>query len=231
MKQLVTILSAVLFLISCNNTEPEALPESSEWYVLRAPENRDIQAAYGDMDDILLITDRFHIYYTKDKGKSWNKANYNSNIGLAGFTQRNDTLFVLNTQSSNGDDPGNRYAARPYYFSLDKGISWQELQYNAGTTEMKTPLNFAHSGNGVRFKIDQVIYENGMVEDKGIVSEYGSKYIFPQHHALSSVYFDKKSRLYVSGSAPLCDIADFFQPCDKQDASGTLYISKNAITN
>jgi len=229
MKQLFIALLTVFFLSSCNNPELETELADSDWYMLRAPGNREIQAVYGDIDDILLITDRFRIYYTKDKGKSWNQASYDSNIGLAGFARSNDTLFVLDTQTTSSTDPGNRYAIRPYYFSIDGGISWQKLQQHASMAEMKTPLNYGHSGNGIRFSMDQVFYDNGTVEDKGIISENGRKISLPQHHILTNVYFDKKSRLYVSGSAPLCSTDGYLQLCDKQDERGTLYISKQAI--
>jgi len=112
---------------------------------------------------------------------------------------------------------------------VDNGISWQKLQYHAGITEMKTPLNYAHSGNGVRFSIDQVIYETGDIEDKGIISENGRKISLPQQHVLTSIYFDKKSRLYVSGSAPFCNKDGHLQLCKQDDATGTLYISKKPI--
>ena len=231
MKQSFIVLFLLLSFISCVNKKETPSPEieNADWYILRAPENREIQAVFGDIDGTVLITDRFRIYYTNDKGKTWNQADYNSHIGLAGFTMSNDTLFVLDTETSNSADPGNRYAIRPYYFSVNGGISWKEMPKKPGIPEMKTPLNYGLSGNGIRFSIDQIIHPDGNVEHIGIKTENGRKISLPQHHVLTNVYFDKKSRLYVSGSAPLCNINGYMQLCDKQNVRGTLYISKKAI--
>ncbi|KAA6432689.1 hypothetical protein FEM33_23490 [Dyadobacter flavalbus] len=112
---------------------------------------------------------------------------------------------------------------------MDGGISWKKLDRQAERSEMKTPLNYSYSANGIRFSIDRFIDTNGHVEDKGIKSENGRKIALPQRHVLKSVYFDKKSRLYISGSAPLCDTGGNMQPCDKENARGTLYISRQEI--
>lgn len=235
MKHSYAILLALLFLFSCRKDNevpaPEPEAEHPDWYILRAPDDYEIQSVYGDIDGILLLTDRRHIHYTQDKGKSWKQADYNSNIGLSGFAMANDTLFVLDTETSSNDDPGNRYAIRPYYFSVDSGISWKKLDYQPGTPEMKTPLNYSFSASGIRFSIDRFIDTNGNVVDSGIKSENGRKIILPQQHVLTSVYFDKKSRLYISGSAPLCNADGYMQLCDKENARGTLYISKREINN
>ena len=69
---------------------------------------------HGDIDGTLVISDRKFIFYSRDKGATWTKANYQNNIGLLGFGMRNDTLFVLDTEISSSAEPGNRYASRPY---------------------------------------------------------------------------------------------------------------------
>ena len=233
MKQSAIIFFALIFFFSCRKENevpaPETDVENPDWYILRAPENREIQAVYGDIDGTLLITDRHRIYLTTNKGKTWKQTDYNSQIGLAGFTMRNDTLFVLDTETSNSNDPGNRYAIRPYYFSVNGGTSWQLLRQYPGISEMKTPINYATSANGIRFSIDRVFYTNGRVEDVGIKADNGRKISLPQQHALSSIYFDQKSRLYVAGSSPLCEINGYMQLCDKNDIRGTLYVSRKAI--
>ncbi|KAA6432688.1 hypothetical protein FEM33_23485 [Dyadobacter flavalbus] len=93
MKHSLTILLALLFLFSCRKdnevpapiTVTETKTEHSDWYILHAPDEHEIQAVYGDIDGTLLLTDRRHIHYTRDKGKTWKQAGYDSNIGLSGF--------------------------------------------------------------------------------------------------------------------------------------------------
>lgn len=233
MKKILCVLFSLLAFLGCRNAGdapgPTPVTDDKDWYILRAPENREIQAVYGDIDGTLLITDRRYIYYTHDKGKTWTQADYVNNIGLAGFAARNDTLFVLNTQTMSSADPGNRYAIRPYYFSLNGGVHWQPLPSTLTGDETKVALNYAYSGNGARFSIDRVYHPNGSVEDVGVKSENGRKIGLPQLHVLNVVHFDAKSRLYVAGSAPLCEKGGYIQLCNEKDATGILYISKKAI--
>lgn len=233
MKKSFIVLFSLLAFFACRNDNdapgPEPAVEDKDWYILRAPDNREIQAVYGDIDGTLLITDRFRIYYTRDKGKTWTQADYQNHIGLAGLAARNDTLFALDTETSSSNDPGNRYAIRPYYFSVNGGEHWEELKSRWTMPEMKVALNYAHSGNGIRFSIDRVYHSNGSVEDIGIKSESGRKISLPQRHVLMSVQFDAKSRLYVAGSSPLCDKNGYLTLCDSKDVRGTLYVSRKAI--
>ncbi|MCE7066980.1 sialidase family protein [Dyadobacter sp. CY326] len=200
-----------------------------DWYILRGPENTEIYAVYGDIDGTLVVTDRYRAYYSKNKGKTWTQSTFDSKNGLLGFAVSNDTLFTLDTQTMSGDDPGNRYAIRPAYFSLDGGVTWDKLTQRPGIPEMKTPLNYGFSANGIRFSIDEIIQPVGTIEYLGIVTENGRKIALPQQHALNNVYFDQKSRLYISASAPLCNKDGYVQLCNKQDVRGTLYISKKPI--
>lgn len=233
MKKTLFILFSLLAFFGCRNDGdtpgPGTVTEDKDWYILRAPGNREIQAIYGDIDGTLLITDRHRVYYTRDKGKTWTQADYVNNTGLAGFAARNDTLFVLDTQTMSSADPGNLYAIRPYYFSLNGGVHWQPLPSILTLDETKVALNYAYSGNGNRFSIERVYHPNGSVEDVGVKGENGRKIGLPQLHVLNTVHFDAKSRLYVAGSAPLCNKAGYVQLCNEKDATGTLYISKKAI--
>ncbi|GGB76941.1 hypothetical protein [Dyadobacter sediminis] len=233
MKHSVTVLLSLLFLFACRKDSEVPTPEKEaqhpDWYILHAPDEHGIQAVYGDIDGTLLLTDRRHIHYTKDKGKTWKQASYDSSIGLSGFAMTNDTLFVLDTETVSSSDSGNVYAKHPYQFSVDGGISWKKLDQQWSMPEMKTPLNYSYSANGIRFSIDRFIDSNGHVEDKGIKSENGRRIGLPRQHVLKSIYFDKKSRLYISGSAPLCHTDGYMQLCDKENARGTLYISRQEI--
>jgi len=235
MKRTFIILFILLACIGCDNDRNAPTPDIEtelqhpDWHILRAPKNREIYAVHGDIDGTLLISDRFRIYFTKDKGKTWTLSDYNPGIGLAGFAVSNDTIFVLDTESSSSADPGNRYASRPYYFSIDGGETWKELKQRPGSPEMQTPINYAFSGNGIRFSIDQVIQSNGMINYLGIKTENGRKIAIPYRHVLNSINFDRKSRLYVTASRPFCDLNGNVEFCDQEDFRGTLYVSKKNI--
>nr|GFC72443.1 hypothetical protein [Tanacetum cinerariifolium] len=60
------------------------LPEYADWYALRAPEGRAIEAVAGNLDSTLVISTSFAIYQTKDRGKTWLLSDYTDRSRGAG---------------------------------------------------------------------------------------------------------------------------------------------------
>jgi len=230
MKQLLLAAAALLLLFSCTKEDtPTPQLENADWYVLRSPDNRDIKAVHGNIDDTLTITTGFEIFVTTDKGKTWTKGNYNAPVGLFAFMQKDDTLFVMEGQRSGGSVFDNLFGIQPTWFSMDRGLTWERSTARWDYDEWKVPINYAYSGNGIRFGVDLIQTEEGYLQTIGIKSESGRQITLPRRHQLINVYFDKKSRLYVTGSAPLCGDGKTFDYCDQVNRSGTVYISKKPV--
>lgn len=230
MKQLLLAFAALLLLFSCKKEDsPVPQLENADWYMLRSPDNRDIKAVHGDIDGTLTITTGFEIFVTTDKGKSWTKGNYNARVGLFAFLEKEDTLFVLEGQRSGASVFDNVFGIQPTWFSMNHGLNWERSTSRRDFEDWKVPINYAYSGNGIRFEIDLIQNEEGYLQTIGIKSESGRKIALPARHQLVSVYFDKKSRLYVTGSAPLCSEGKTFEYCDQVNRSGTVYISKKPV--
>nr|WP_295930564.1 hypothetical protein [uncultured Dyadobacter sp.] len=227
MKQTLLILAAFVLLISCKKDEsPDPVPENPDWYVLRAPDNRDIKAVHGNIDDTLVITTGFKIYITTDQGKNWTTTNYDARVGLFGFMEQQDTLFAMESQYGSGDALGNYFAGQPSSFSTDHGLTWERVRRRAAMDNWKVPINYAYSGNGIAFGID-IVQSGSYLRTVGIKSESGRKISLPAHHQFINVYFDPQSRLYVAGSAPICGEGEDFKYCNAPN--GTVYVSKRAV--
>ncbi|MDF7813180.1 hypothetical protein [Hymenobacter sp. YC55] len=231
------LLPAVLLLTlnACQkDSENDVQPENKDWYILTSPDNRAIQAVHGDIDGTLVITTNFKIYQTKDRGKTWSTANYTSNIGLFGFLEQQDTLLALNGQIGNASNTSTAYAANPSHFSLDGGTTWQLYRkWSRKTYESRVARNRVTNSVGTEYSIDYLLTPTSpsstgsfYVETVGIKTSTGRSLSLPQEHELTSLYLDSKSRLYVTGSAPLCGRRDKFAFCGEQN--GTLYVSKSS---
>ncbi|GGH29669.1 hypothetical protein [Dyadobacter endophyticus] len=234
MKRSFIILISLLAFVGCRHDkdaapEPELAVEDKDWYILRSPDNRDIKAVHGSIDDTLTITTGFEVFVTADKGKTWTKGSYNAGIGLFAFLEKEDTLFVMEGQRGTTTVRDNSFGIQPTWFSMDRGLTWERATGRWIYDEWKVPINYAYSGNGILFSIDMIQTAEGYLQTIGLKSETGRKISLPAHHQLISVNFDKKSRLYVTGSAPLCGDGNNFEYCDQTNRSGTLYISKKPV--
>jgi hypothetical protein len=223
----VGVLATALF--GCErDRKGDILPEYKDWYALKAPETQSIQAVYGDIDGTVVIATLFNIYLTSDKGNTWRKANYDSksNHGLFGFVSVNDTLMVLDGRRTIEGDPI-YYGTDPFYFSVDGGENWQ---YFKKSLKVNLPLNVLKTASGTSYTIKEVLTPKKnstidyYVETVGIETSDGRELTLPYKHQIKSIYFDKKQRLYVAASAPVCGTLEKFEYCG--DQHGILYISK-----
>jgi hypothetical protein len=215
------------------DAEEDVQPDYADWYALRAPDNRAIEAVSGDIDGTLVITTGFKIYQTKDRGKSWLTANYNERLGLTGFLQRNDTLLAFTSQLGSALPTSIAYAAQPEYYSIDGGTQWQPYRNwdRKNSFSPRIARNQAASPlSGTEYSIDILLTpinpgtSSSYVETVGIMTAAGRKLTLPQVHQIQSIYFDAKSRLYVAASAALCGRNEKFAFCGEQN--GILYVSK-----
>jgi hypothetical protein len=215
----------LVFLAACKrehstSIQPDPI-EDQNWYILTAPDAREIKGVYGDIDDRLVITDGRKIYFTTDKGRSWQNGDYNANIGLFGFSALGDTLLVLNTLSTTSASPGDLFATRPSHYSLDMGSTWRP--YASTREEIMVPMNRVKSFSGVEYAIKQQT-SGGYIETTGISTSTGKTITLPARHQIKSLFLDQKSRLYVAGSAAICGDNKTFAFCASEN--GTLYVSK-----
>ena len=100
MKRLLYLAAAVLFAACHQSDSVTVVPvdtvasEYPDWYTVKAPVDHDIQGVWGDIDKTVLISTRFALFRSTDRGKSWQKVQQSS---LATFTvvQYKDTLFTM----------------------------------------------------------------------------------------------------------------------------------------
>lgn len=225
----------VLALASCRKDQENAQPEYADWYTLRAPDSRAIEAVCGDIDDTLVITTRYAVYQTTNRGKTWQTGDYKESVGLFGFLNRADTLFAMSAKTGTAFDTTAAYVAygvSPAVFSLNKGLHWQPYRSVASTLLAGpiVPLNRLVAASGTEYSIAYRLIPigpqstAGYIETLGIKTSAGRRLTLPKRHDITSIYFDKKSRLYVTASAELCGSSTKLVFCGEQN--GVLYVSK-----
>lgn len=233
MKRLLFVSIVFITSLGCERDgEKNVLPEYKDWYTLKVPEAEQAQAVYGDIDGTLVVATLFKIYLTNDRGKTWRKANYapNNNYklahGLFGFVSVNDTLMVLDGKRIIEGNPV-VYATYPFYLSKDGGENWQ---FFSNSRRINVPLNVLTTASGTVYTINELLtpIKNSTtgyyVETVGVKTSDGRELKLPQRHQIKSIYFDKKQRLYISASAPVCGTLEKFEFCG--DQNGMVYVSK-----
>ena len=220
----------LLLLGACHHSSDEPVaPDYPDWYALRAPDNRAIQAVTGDIDGTLIITTTYKIYRTTDRGQTWQPSDYQESSGLFGFAQRGDTLVALAAGLGGvGDSTSTAYATNGDYFSLDQGATWQR-NHTPAYFDILAPLDRLQSPAGTEYSIAVRLTpvsgsSSYYVETTGVKSQTGRRLTLPHDHQIKSLYFDKQSRLYVAASAPLCGTRENFAFCGAEN--GILYVSK-----
>lgn len=236
------LLAGVLLLTlgACRkDSEDVVAPDYADWYALRAPDDRAIEAVAGDIDETLVITTRFKVYQTTNRGKTWQTGDYQQNLGIFGFLTRADTLLALTAGvnfSSALLDSANyiTYATNPSVFSLDKGLTWKPYRsWERENFKPRVALNRLPAGSGSEYSI---AYRHKLTapgsssyysETVGIKNPAGQRILLPKRHQIESLYFDAKSRLYVAASAERCGAIPNTTFCGEQN--GVLYVSKKPL--
>jgi len=227
---------AVLLLAACSKKDAEAVrPEPADtpdWYVLQSPDARPIESVAGDLDGTLVISTMFHIYQTKDRGRTWQLSDYQDKQGILGFGVVQDTLLALRSTTGASLPTSTEYAILPEFASLDQGATWvryhDHRHYNGPM--LLVARNRALSPSGTEYHIDYRLTPtapnsgSSYVETIGITSTAGNYLSLPQRHNITSLSFDARARLYVTASAALCGTLEKFAYCGPEN--GLLYVSK-----
>ncbi|AMJ67683.1 hypothetical protein [Hymenobacter sp. PAMC 26628] len=231
MKTLLLASALLLTLAACRKDSPDPVqPEYADWYALRAPDDRAVEAVAGDLDGTLVITTGYAVYQTTDRGKTWKKGDYKNNLKVVGFAQRQDSLISLSAETLGAPD-GAAYAVGPNYFSLDQGLTWRPYHdWRRSGSDLRVARNRAAALSGTEYSVDLLLTptspssSSNYVETVGVKSSAGRQLRLPKDHQITSLYFDAKSRLYVAASAALCGRRENFAFCGEQN--GVLYVSK-----
>ena len=222
----------LLGLSACHKEEVEpSPPDYADWYVVRSPEGRAIEAVAGDIDGTLVISTTFKLYQSKDRGKTWRLSNYNDASSIEGFVQLRDTLLAMSATAGSATPSSIAYAISPSHYSLDAGATWQRYRWRwQPNLDPKVALNQAVSPAGTTYNIDFLLTptnpgsSSSYIETVGIKSATGTRLTLPQNHDMTSIRFDAKSRLYITASAALCGTREKFAYCG--EPNGLLYVSK-----
>ncbi len=194
MKTLLLASALLLTFTACRKDSPDPVqPDYADWYALRAPDARAVEAVAGDLDGKMVITTGYAVYQTTDRGKTWQKGDYKNNIKLVGFAQRQDTLMSLSAEAQGSPD-GAAYAVTANYFSLDQGLTWQKYRdWRKSDFELRVARNRAAAPSGTGYSIDLLLTpvspgsNSSYVETVGIKSTTGRQLTLPKNHQITSL--------------------------------------------
>lgn len=219
-----------------NDTVPAEYPN---WYVLKAPIDREIEGVWGDIDKTLLISTMFTIYRSTDRGQHWELVKQQSN-GMFSVVQYNDTLFTMSGLQNDSA------LTSPDNYSVDDGKTWNPYRrYNPGLEYIPRPgvfnryleINPVVASNGTSYRINRVFLDGptattGVFETPGVVTAAGRRIDLPNLHQLNSLYLDGQQRLYIAGTDAVCSRAGTSGPfafCNSQQGRGIVYVSKRPM--
>ncbi|QJD80003.1 beta propeller repeat protein [Spirosoma rhododendri] len=237
----------VLAALSCGRSDSSVVSPANDtvadeypnWYVLKAPVDRDIEGVWGDIDRTLLISTMSTIYRSTDRGKHWESVKQQS-TGMFSVVQYNDTLYTM-SGLRNGKALNN-----PDNYSVDDGKTWQPYQrYNPGLEYDPKPgvinryleINPVVASTGTAYKINQVFLggptaTTGTFETPGVTTNTAQRIDLPNLHQLNSLYLDKQQRLYIAGTDAVCSRAGTNEPfrfCNSKQGRGVVYVSKRPL--
>jgi hypothetical protein len=207
--------------------------EYPDWYVIKAPVDREIESVWGDIDRTLLISTIATLYRSTDRGQHWELVKQQS-IGMFGVVQYNDTLFTMSGLSNS------KALNNPDNYSVDDGKTWQPYrQYNPGleyqprqnVVNRYLEINPIAAPNGASYKINEVLIK-GYIETPGVITSTGRRIDLPHLHQLNSLYLDKQQRLYIAGTDAVCSRAGTKEPfafCNSKRGRGIVYVSKRPL--
>jgi hypothetical protein len=236
MKTLIYSLLLLAFVACQQAANPDTIqPEYADWYTMRSPDNRSIEAVWGDIDNTVVISTMFNLYRSVNKGRDW-EAVFSISSGMMGLTNYRDTLFVTTGTRSDG------YYSQlinPTAFSVDLGKSWSAYRrFNpvfdlSGYSTVKNIYNNpVTAANGETYRIWRQYLDDSTKSSRrfitpGVVTKSGRRIDVPKLHQLSTLALDSKGRLYVAGSDEVCGLDPSFRFCN--GGRGVVYVSKRAL--
>lgn len=226
----------LIVLAACHRDSMDTVqPEYDDWYTLRSPDNRTIEAVWGDIDKTVVISTMFTLYRTTDRGKRWQQV-HSQMQGLMGLAMYRDTLFAASGLQS----AANKVVLNnPALYSLDQGQSWLpyrrfnpafELAGRFGVTGI--PVSPVSATNGVAYTIRRYYLDDSTklarrFTTPGVITQTGRQIDLPKLHQLQALALDAKGRLYAAGSDEICELSPNFRYCN--GGRGVVYVSKNPL--
>ncbi|MEZ0607499.1 hypothetical protein ACAW74_03235 [Fibrella sp. WM1] len=226
----------VSLLVACHRDSSDTVrPEYDDWYTLRSPDNRAIEAVWGDIDKTVVISTGFTLYRTTDRGRNWQQV-FSQTVGLMGLGTFRDTLFVTTGLKSLGNKT---VLTNPALYSLDLGQTWQpyrrfnpnfDLAGYSGITGIQVSPVAAANGTTYRIRrnyLDDSTKSVRRFTTPGVVTQTGRQINLPKLHQLQAVALDENERLYVAGSDEVCEMSPTFRFCN--GGRGVVYVSKKPL--
>lgn len=226
----------ISLLVACHRDSIDTVrPEYDDWYTLRSPDNRAIEAVWGDIDKTVVISTGFTLYRTTDRGRNWQQV-YNQNLGITGVVASRDTLFATTGMLYSG---GIITLVNPILYSADQGKTWLAYRRlnpvfdligyagNKGIT-----INPVRATNGNTYTIRRQYLDDSTKATRrfitpGVVTQTSRQIDVPGQHQLRSLALDEKGRLYAAGSDEICELTPTFRFCN--GGRGVVYVSKKPM--
>lgn len=241
--------SCLLFIAAaCQKKDAEVKPleaEDADWIKLEVPSpipTDDLAYAIaGDLDKTLLVSTKFMVYATSDRGKTW-QISKNSQGPVPLLLERNDTILAFR-HASNIESFGEGMARDIHSFTTDYGKTWfdtsrlpaqqyiryRDTQHPAGRVQVNGAA-FSVKGNtkaGPNVTSSRVVVASDLLRTDG--SGQATDVRLPARHFLQGLHLDAQNRLYVGASGQRFDevTGDYINPTVGGPA--VVYVSRKPV--
>jgi ligand-binding sensor domain-containing protein len=236
------LLATALAAGSCQRHSADAPTptEDPDWIKLEIPKGREANAVFGDLDGTLVVTTYKDVYYTTDKGKTWQKS-FDFASPMQSLVARHDTLVALGP--GNNDAHSRHLAVRGEYYSTDFGRTWKSVgdatYYTFGRLRQRTDsVQAAGVAYQVKFNYSLASPSSNSYysEPSDLLKKNASGQAtlrLPAKHVIQNLYLDATNRLYVAAAScahrtSLTDCAAC-QPENGLQSPAVVYVSRKPL--
>ncbi|SER77737.1 hypothetical protein [Pedobacter rhizosphaerae] len=234
--KLIKALAIAMAFSACSKKEEIKEPDTfnhANWTRIEIENGKEAHAAFGNIDDTLILSSKTSIYQTTNQGKTWHKTQQH-NQPTYGFLAVKDSLFAL-TAAYSDDLISPKIARYADFFSLDKGQTWlyadqykvskkREQEYAVASLKNLTVKVKEHIQH---FRGSNLVLKSTIEISNG--QNFNKTLSLPFDNQINNVSIDSKGRLYVSASSAIYDKNTSRYLKEEEGQPAILYVSKKNI--